>query len=103
MLIVELILLICKSKHIMILLPALHAGFEALTEIQNLLGNTNNQELAVRESLIVAASNRFFTLIPSIHPHIIQDEDDLMVKVCVHYLVLYSCILGRYSMTILIF
>uniref|UniRef100_A0A0E0Q753 Poly [ADP-ribose] polymerase n=1 Tax=Oryza rufipogon TaxID=4529 RepID=A0A0E0Q753_ORYRU len=56
-------------------------GFEALTEIQNLLGNTNNQELAVRESLIVAASNRFFTLIPSIHPHVIQDEDDLMVKV----------------------
>uniref|UniRef100_A0A0E0AIQ7 Poly [ADP-ribose] polymerase n=1 Tax=Oryza glumipatula TaxID=40148 RepID=A0A0E0AIQ7_9ORYZ len=56
-------------------------GFEALTEIQNLLGNTDNQELAVRESLIVAASNRFFTLIPSIHPHIIQDEDDLMVKV----------------------
>ncbi|KAF0888017.1 hypothetical protein E2562_009602 [Oryza meyeriana var. granulata] len=56
-------------------------GFEALTEIQNLLGNTDNQELALRESLIVAACNRFFTLIPSIHPHIIRDEDDLMVKV----------------------
>ncbi|OEL20577.1 Poly [ADP-ribose] polymerase 1 [Dichanthelium oligosanthes] len=55
-------------------------GFEALTEIQNLLRNTADQALAVRESLIVAASNRFFTLIPSIHPHIIRDEDDLMIK-----------------------
>uniref|UniRef100_J3KTZ8 PARP alpha-helical domain-containing protein n=1 Tax=Oryza brachyantha TaxID=4533 RepID=J3KTZ8_ORYBR len=57
-----------------------HKGFEALTDIQNLLSNTDNRELALRESLIVAASNRFFTLIPSIHPHIIGDEDDLMVK-----------------------
>uniref|UniRef100_A0ACD5TFQ5 Uncharacterized protein n=1 Tax=Avena sativa TaxID=4498 RepID=A0ACD5TFQ5_AVESA len=55
-------------------------GFEALTEIQNLLDNTGNQELALRESLIVAASNRFFTLIPSVHPHIIRDEDDLTMK-----------------------
>ncbi|KAJ1288363.1 hypothetical protein BS78_02G084100 [Paspalum vaginatum] len=55
-------------------------GFEALTEIQNLLKNTADQALAVRESLIVAASNRFFTLIPSVHPHIIRDEDDLMSK-----------------------
>ncbi|PWZ40138.1 Poly [ADP-ribose] polymerase 1 [Zea mays] len=55
-------------------------GFEALTEIQNLLKDTADQALAVRESLIVAASNRFFTLIPSIHPHIIRDEDDLMIK-----------------------
>jgi len=55
-------------------------GFEALTEIQNLLKNTADQPLAVRESLIVAASNRFFTLIPSIHPHIIHDEDELMIK-----------------------
>ncbi|KAF8655156.1 hypothetical protein HU200_061293 [Digitaria exilis] len=55
-------------------------GFEALTEIQNLLKNTADQALAVRESLIVAASNRFFTLIPSIHPHIIRDEDELLIK-----------------------
>ncbi|RCV10443.1 hypothetical protein SETIT_2G112900v2 [Setaria italica] len=55
-------------------------GFEALTEIQNLLKNTADQALAVRESLIVAASNRFFTLIPSIHPHIIRDEDEIMIK-----------------------
>jgi poly [ADP-ribose] polymerase 1 len=60
------------------------AGFEALTEIQNLLKNTSNQELAFIESYIVAASNRFFTLIPSIHPHVIRDEDDLMIKVCLH-------------------
>ena len=62
---------------------------EALTEIQNLLKDTADQALAVRESLIVAASNRFFTLIPSIHPHIIRDEDDLMIKVCAHYLVVF--------------
>ncbi|XP_048549512.1 poly [ADP-ribose] polymerase 1 [Triticum urartu] len=55
-------------------------GFEALTEIQNLLDDTGNQELALRESLIVAASNRFFTLIPSVHPHIIRDKDDLTMK-----------------------
>jgi hypothetical protein len=67
---------------------ALLAGFEALTEIQNLLKNTADQALAVRESLIVAASNRFFTLIPSIHPHIIRDEDELMIKVCACYLIL---------------
>ncbi|KQK20109.1 poly [ADP-ribose] polymerase 1 [Brachypodium distachyon] len=58
----------------------IHKGFEALTEIQNLLDNTGNQELALRESLIVAASNRFFTLIPSVHPHIICDKDDLTMK-----------------------
>ena len=68
---------------------ALLAGFEALTEIQNLLKNTADQPLAVRESLIVAASNRFFTLIPSIHPHIIHDEDELMIKVCARYLLLF--------------
>jgi len=68
---------------------ALLAGFEALTEIQNLLKNTADQALAVRESLIVAASNRFFTLIPSIHPHIIHDEDELMIKVCARYLLLF--------------
>ena len=68
---------------------ALLAGFEALTEIQNLLKNTADQPLAVRESLIVAASNRFFTLIPSIHPHIIRDEDELMIKVCTRYLLLF--------------
>lgn len=56
-------------------------GFEALTEIQNLLNNSNANEPTVRESLIVDASNRFFTLIPSIHPHVIRDEDDFKAKV----------------------
>ncbi|XP_020591217.1 poly [ADP-ribose] polymerase 1 [Phalaenopsis equestris] len=56
-------------------------GFEALTEIQNLLNNSNRHEPAVRESLIVDASNRFFTLIPSIHPHVIRDEDEFKAKV----------------------
>lgn len=56
-------------------------GFEVLTEIQNVLNNTSKNDPAVRESLIVDASNRFFTLIPSIHPHVIRDEDDFKAKV----------------------
>uniref|UniRef100_A0A803LFE6 Poly [ADP-ribose] polymerase n=1 Tax=Chenopodium quinoa TaxID=63459 RepID=A0A803LFE6_CHEQI len=55
-------------------------GFEALTQIQNLLENTGLQS-SVKESLIVDASNRFFTMIPSIHPHVIRDEDDFKSKV----------------------
>uniref|UniRef100_A0A6I9R1H2 Poly [ADP-ribose] polymerase n=1 Tax=Elaeis guineensis var. tenera TaxID=51953 RepID=A0A6I9R1H2_ELAGV len=56
-------------------------GFEALTEIQNLLNNNAKHDPVVKESLIVDASNRFFTLIPSIHPHVIRDEDDFKAKV----------------------
>ncbi|KAK9683474.1 hypothetical protein RND81_10G143600 [Saponaria officinalis] len=55
-------------------------GFEALTQIQNLLKNGALQP-SVKESLIVDASNRFFTMIPSIHPHVIRDEDDFKSKV----------------------
>lgn len=56
-------------------------GFEALTQIQNLLENTVLQP-SVKESLIIDASNRFFTVIPSIHPHVIRDEDNFKSKVC---------------------
>ncbi|GAB2226411.1 hypothetical protein Drorol1_Dr00022216 [Drosera rotundifolia] len=55
-------------------------GFEALTQIQNLLAN-NDLSPAMKESLFVDASNRFFTLIPSIHPHVIKDEDEFQSKV----------------------
>ncbi|TKY62377.1 Poly of ADP-ribose polymerase 1 [Spatholobus suberectus] len=55
-------------------------GFEALTEIQNLL-KTSNPDPSVKESLLINASNQFFTVIPSIHPHIIRDEDDFKSKV----------------------
>lgn len=58
----------------------LYSGFEALTEIQNLL-KSNGHASSIKESLIVDASNRFFTVIPSIHPHIIRDEDDFKSKV----------------------
>lgn len=58
-------------------------GFEALTEIQNLL-NSSMHDPSVKESLIIDASNRFFTVIPSIHPHIIRDEDDFKSKVTYH-------------------
>ncbi|XP_057448680.1 poly [ADP-ribose] polymerase 1-like [Lotus japonicus] len=55
-------------------------GFEALTDIQNLL-QTSNPDPSVKESLLMDASNRFFTVIPSIQPYIITDEDDLKLKV----------------------
>ena len=64
------------------LLCSFFPGFEALTDIQNLL-ETKNSDPSARESLLVDASNRFFTLIPSIHPHIIRDEDDFKSKVCI--------------------
>ncbi|KAK6141623.1 hypothetical protein DH2020_024626 [Rehmannia glutinosa] len=61
-------------------LGKLSRSFEALTQIQNLLSNTAHAP-AVKESLIIDASNRFFTVIPSIHPHVIKDEDDFKSKV----------------------
>ncbi|OVA13922.1 BRCT domain [Macleaya cordata] len=54
-------------------------GFEALTEIQNLLNS--NSDPSIRDSLLVDASNRFFTVIPSIHPYVIRGEDDFKSKV----------------------
>ncbi|KAM7260198.1 hypothetical protein ACFE04_015939 [Oxalis oulophora] len=56
-------------------------GFGALTEIQNLLSSSNTYDPSMKESLLVDASNRFFTVIPSIHPHVIRDEDDFKSKV----------------------
>ncbi|KAF2302489.1 hypothetical protein GH714_036547 [Hevea brasiliensis] len=50
-------------------------GFEALTEMQNLL-NSSTHDPSIKESLIIDAGNRFFTAIPSIHPHVIRDEDE---------------------------
>eukprot|EP01018_Ginkgo_biloba_P034176 Gb_33067 [translate_table: standard] len=55
-------------------------GFEVLTEVQNLI-NLSEPVMGLRESLIVDASNRFFTLIPTVHPHIIRDEADLKSKI----------------------
>lgn len=55
-------------------------GFEVLTEVQNLI-KRNEPDVGLKESLIIDASNRFFTLIPSVHPHIIRDEDDLKSKI----------------------
>ncbi|KAL9227702.1 hypothetical protein vseg_003357 [Gypsophila vaccaria] len=55
-------------------------GFETLMQIQNLLEDTVLQS-SVKENLIVDASNRFFTMIPSIHPYVIRHEDDFKSKV----------------------
>lgn len=46
-----------------------------------------NHDPAVKETLLVDASNRFFTVIPSIHPHVIKDEDDFKLKVNPLYLI----------------
>ncbi|XP_042494663.1 poly [ADP-ribose] polymerase 1 [Macadamia integrifolia] len=54
-------------------------GFEALTEIQNLLESSNHDPF--KENILIDVSNRFFTVIPSIHPHVIRDEDDFKSKV----------------------
>ncbi|KAJ8534675.1 hypothetical protein K7X08_016403 [Anisodus acutangulus] len=54
--------------------------FEALPEIKNLLSGTNHDP-TVKETLLVDASNRFFTVIPSIHPHVIKDEDEFKLKI----------------------
>lgn len=56
------------------------SGFEALTQIQNLINSTTHAP-SLKESLLVDASNRFFTVIPSIYPHVIKDEDDFKSKV----------------------
>lgn len=42
----------------------------------------------MKESLIIDASNRFFTMIPSIHPHVIRDEDVFKSKVCAYVVLL---------------
>jgi hypothetical protein len=55
-------------------------GFEALTEIQNLLNNSG-YDPSIKESLIIDANNHFFTVIPSIHPHVIKDKDEFKSKV----------------------
>lgn len=55
-------------------------GFEALTELQNLLAS-DDDDSSMKDSLITDVSNRFFTVIPSIHPHVIKDEDDFKSKV----------------------
>ena len=84
-------------KLLLIFIPS--PGFEALTEIQNLV-TSNVHDPSYKESLIIDASNRFFTVIPSIHPHVIRDEDDLKSKVNealdveMYYM---SCILSRSS------
>lgn len=58
----------------------LFLGFEALTELQNLL-TKDDIDSSIKDSLIIDVSNRFFTVIPSIHPHVIKDEDDFKSKV----------------------
>jgi hypothetical protein len=55
------------------------AGYEVLTEIQNILKDANNGPR--EQGLLVDASNRFFTLIPTVHPLIISDEQTLKSKV----------------------
>lgn len=60
------------------------AGYAVLTEIQNILGAADQGPR--QQGLLVDASNRFFTLIPTVHPLVISDEQTLKSKVCSFYL-----------------
>ena len=53
------------------------SAFQVLTEIQNILTDHSDR----MNSLLVDASNRFFTLVPHVHPRIISDQDALKSKV----------------------
>ena len=53
------------------------SAFQVLTEIQNILTDQSNR----KNNLLVDASNRFFTLVPHVHPRIILDQDALKSKV----------------------
>lgn len=53
-------------------------AFQVLTEIQNIFGSNNSEK---RNSLLMDASNRFFTLVPHVHPRIISDEEALKSKI----------------------
>lgn len=55
-------------------------GFQVLTEIQNALQMATDGT-GRREGALVDASNRFFTLIPSVHPRVIRTLDDLQAQV----------------------
>ena len=55
------------------------AGYEVLTEIQNILKDAGNGPR--QQGLLVDASNRFFTLIPTVHPMVISNEQTLKSKV----------------------
>lgn len=53
-------------------------GFQVLTEIQNIFRSAKSEK---QDSLLMDASNRFFTLIPHVHPRVIGNEDDLKMKI----------------------
>ncbi len=57
----------------------MHAGYQVLTEIQNIMAK--DELSAVKDGLLVDASNRFFTLIPTVHPSVISDHTILKSKV----------------------
>lgn len=59
-------------------------GFEALIVIENLL-SISAYNPTVRDSLIIDASNRFFTMIPFFYPHVIKDENDFKSKVYMRF------------------
>lgn len=63
------------------------SGYEVLTEIQNILGEDENKPR--QEGMLVDASNRFFTLIPTVHPVVISDSETLKSKVLIFDLSFY--------------
>ncbi|MCO5611892.1 hypothetical protein L7F22_066151 [Adiantum nelumboides] len=53
-------------------------AFQVLTDVQNVL---KNNDIDKKDGLLIDASNRFFTLVPHVHPRIISDEDSLKSKI----------------------
>lgn len=62
-----------------LLIAILFSGYEVLTELQNIMGE--GEPDPCKEGLLVDASNRFFTLIPTVHPTVISDLQTLKSKV----------------------
>lgn len=59
-------------------------GFEVLTEIQNIMA-ADTLTAERKDSALKDASNRFFTLIPAIDPHVISTDEELRSKVTCCY------------------
>lgn len=57
---------------------SIEQAFQVLTEVQNIL---RNDDLDKKDSLLIDASNRFFTFVPHVHPRIISDEETLKSKI----------------------
>lgn len=54
-------------------------GFDALKQVEDMI-KLNEPDVRLKESQLVDASSHFFTLIPTVHPRVIRNLDDLRLK-----------------------